>query len=194
MGLAISAQQRTGDILDRLSKGIAYLGGFILVAMAVITVVSIIGRALLSFGLGPVRGDYEIVANGCAMAVFCFLPYCQLNRGHVTVDILTSQFPARINAVFGFLGDALIALAALVITRQLWFGFGEKFPHGGDGLRNALGMGSRPFFVETTYELQIPIWMPYSFALVMACIFVVVALYCVWRSLNWVLAGQEGRP
>jgi len=194
MGLAYAAEQRVGIFLGHLSKVLAYVGGFILTAMAVLTVVSIIGRALLAFGLGPLKGDYELVANGCALAVFCFLPYCQLNRGHVTVDILTSQFSARIQAFFGFLGDLLIAVAAIVITRQLWLGFGEKFPYGSDALRGALGMGYKPFFPETTYELEIPIWIPYGIALTMACVFVLVAVYCVWRSLNWVIAGQEVKP
>jgi TRAP-type C4-dicarboxylate transport system permease small subunit len=194
MGLAYAAEQRVGIFLGHLSKVLAYVGGFILTAMAVLTVVSIIGRALLAFGLGPLKGDYELVANGCALAVFCFLPYCQLNRGHVTVDILTSQFSARIQAFFGFLGDLMIAVAAIVITRQLWLGFGEKFPYGSDALRGALGMGYKPFFPETTYELEIPIWIPYGIALTMACVFVLVAVYCVWRSLNWVIAGQEVKP
>jgi TRAP-type C4-dicarboxylate transport system permease small subunit len=194
MGLAYAAEQRVGIFLGHLSKVLAYVGGFILTAMAVLTVVSIIGRALLAFGLGPLKGDYELVANGCALAVFCFLPYCQLNRGHVTVDILTSQFSARIQAFFGFLGDLLIAVAAIVITRQLWLGFGEKFPYGSDALRGALGMGYKPFFPETTYELEIPVWIPYGIALTMACVFVLVAVYCVWRSLNWVIAGQEVKP
>jgi TRAP-type C4-dicarboxylate transport system permease small subunit len=194
MGLAYAAEQRVGIFLGHLSKVLAYVGGFILTAMAVLTVVSIIGRALLAFGLGPLKGDYELVANGCALAVFCFLPYCQLNRGHVTVDILTSQFSARIQAFFGFLGDLMIAVAAIVITRQLWLGFGEKFPYGSDALRGALGMGYKPFFPETTYELEIPVWIPYGIALTMACVFVLVAVYCVWRSLNWVIAGQEVKP
>jgi hypothetical protein len=55
----------------------------------------------------------------------------------------------------------------------------------------ALGMGSRPFFPETTYELEIPVWIPYGLAWIGAALFFVTALYTVWRSLNWVLQGQE---
>ena len=136
MALAINAERRAGRVIDMIARLFAYVGGFILVAMALVTVVSIVGRALLSFGLSPVRGDYELVANGCALAVFCFLPYCQLKRGHVTVDIVTSMFPPRAQAVFGLIGDLLITLAAIIMMRQLWFGFGEKFPYGSDALRD----------------------------------------------------------
>ena len=192
MGLAVGAERRTGKVIEMIARYLAYVGGFILLAMALVTVVSITGRALLSFGFGPVRGDYEMVANGCALAVFFFLPFCQLKRGHVTVDIVTSMFSTRMQAMFGMMGDALIALASGLILRQLWFGFGEKFPYGSDALRAALGMGYKPFFPETTYELEIPVWIPYGLALIGAVLFLVVSLYTVWRSFNWVLEGREG--
>ncbi|MEQ9693951.1 TRAP transporter small permease [Shimia sp. SDUM112013] len=177
--------------IEGAARAMAYGGGLVLCAMAATTVVSIVGRMFTGMGLGPVPGDYELVANGCALAVFSFLPYCQLKRGHVTVDILTSRFPKRIEAFLGFLGDVLISVAAVVILRQLWFGFGEKFPYGSDTLRDRLGMGYKPFFPETTYELQIPVWILYGLALVAALLFVIVALYTVWRSFTWVLQGQE---
>ncbi|SHJ22394.1 TRAP-type C4-dicarboxylate transport system, small permease component [Shimia gijangensis] len=192
MAIAINAERRVGRIIETASRGMAIGGGILLTAMAVMTVVSIIGRMFTGFGLGPVRGDYELVANGCALAVFSFLPFCQLKRGHVTVDILTTQFSQRAQAIIGFLGDLLIAIAAIVIFKQLWHGFGEKYPYGSDAMRDALGMGYKPFFPETTYELEIPVWIPYGLALIGAAMFVVAALYTVWRSLNWAIDGQEG--
>ncbi|MEM7723352.1 MAG: hypothetical protein AAF376_13380, partial [Pseudomonadota bacterium] len=83
------------------------------------------------------------------------------------------------------------AVVAYVIAWRLFIGFGEKFPYGSDSLRAALGFGSRPFFPETTYELEIQVWIPYGLALIGAVLFFVTALYTVWRSLNWVLAGEE---
>lgn len=192
MTAAERALARTGRVVETVAQALAFVGGLVLCAMALMTVVSITGRMFTGIGLGPVPGDYELVANGCALAVFAFLPYCQLKRGHVTVDILVGQFPARVQAIFGFLGDLLIAIAAIVITRQLWFGFGEKYPYGSDALRDALGMGYKPFFAETTYELEIPVWIPYGLALIGAVVFVLVSLFCVWRSAMWVRAGREG--
>ena len=192
MALALNAERRVGRVVAAVSRWMAIGGGILLTAMAVMTVVSIVGRILTGFGLGPVPGDYELVANGCALAVFGFLPFCQLYRGHVTVDILTVQFPKRVQAIIGFAGDVLITVASIVILKQLWHGFGEKFPFGSDGVREALGMGYKPFFPETTYELEIPVWIPYGFALVGAAMFVIVSLYTVWRSFNWMLQGEEG--
>ena len=185
---------RIGGFVEACARALAWLGGTVLAAVAVTTVVSITGRALDGMGLSAVTGDYEIVANGCAIAVFFFLPWCQLKRGHVTVDILTDAFPPRVQAVFGLMGDVLITLVSVVILRQLWFGFGEKFPYGSDRMRETLGMGYKPFFPETTYELQIPVWMLYAVALLGATLMVLVGLYTVWRAWGWVRAGQEGTP
>ena len=184
-----------GHAIDRLARGLAFLGGGILAFLSVMTVVSIIGRALDGVGpLGPVPGDYEMVANGCAIAVFFFLPWCHLQRGHVTVDILVDRFSPRLRALFGLLGDVAITVAAMVILRQLWLGFGEKFPYGSDTLRAALAMGFKPFFPETTYELQIPVWILYGAALLGAAMMVLVGLYTVARATRWVIAGREEHP
>ncbi len=180
-----------GRILEKVSKVLAYFGGTILAAVAGVTVASIIGRFFLFAGLGPIKGDFEMVEMGCAIAVFSFLPYTQFKRGHVTVDLFVDRLPDRAKAVLGLIGDVMLTLAAYIILWRLWLGFGEKFPFGSDGFRSALGMGYKPFFAETTYELELPVWIPYGLSLIGAFFFFVVGVFTIWRSLNWVLKGRE---
>ena len=191
MAIAPMAEKRIGRALETLARFLSYGGGILLASMAVLTVISVIGRRFTGMGLGPIKGDFELVEAGCAIALFAFMPFAQLRRAHVTVDLFVSAFSHRVQAILGFLGDLLITVASAVIFWQFWKGFGEKFPYGPDGLRTALGMGAKPFFPETTYELEIPIWIPYALALVGALFFVVVSAYTVWRSLNWVIEGRE---
>lgn len=191
MGLAPEWERAIGGVIEKITRWLAYGGGILLVSVGVMVVCSVIGRALDAYGLSPVRGDYELVQNGCALAVFAFLPWCQFNRGHVSVDILITQFPRRTQAFFGLIGDILITLASYIIASRIWLSFGEKFPYGGQGMRDALSMGSRPFFPETTYELAIPIWIPYGIAFLLSALFFLTALYTVWRALNWTLQGRE---
>ncbi len=194
-GLFPATEQRVGRWIGAAAQGLALAGGLLLAAVACMVVVSVLGRRLAALGtglgVGPVTGDYELVAAGCGIAVFAFLPWCQFNRGNVTVDIFASLLPARGKAALGLVGDALIAVAAYVILWRFYLGFAEKFPHFSSGLRDALAMGPKPFFAETTYELEIPVWIPFGLSLIGAALFLVVSAYTVWRSLNWVLAGHE---
>lgn len=192
-GLAPRWEAATGRIVERLARWLAYFGGLVLTILALMVVVSITGRALDGVipGFGPIQGDYELVEAGAAVAVFAFLPWCQLKRGHVAVDVVVQALRPRAKAFFGLIGDMTLAVVSFVIAWRLWLGFAEKFPFGGDGLRDALSMGARPFFPETTYELEIPLWIPYGLAFLGAGLFFLVSLYTVWRSVNWVVNGWE---
>jgi len=189
--IAPNLERATGVMLGRVCAAVALAGGMVLSVMALITVASVIGRALTGLGLGPVRGDFELVEMGCAIAVFAFLPWCQIRRGHVSVDVLSEKLPPRGHAALGVVGNVALAVCAGVVAWRLWLGSAEKIPFGSQQVRSALGMGPQPFFPETTYELQVPVWIPLMLSLAGAALFFVVCLYSVWRSANWALAGEE---
>lgn len=154
-------------LIHRAALSLAVAGGFALIAMTVLTVVSIVGRGLIFAGLGPVPGAYELVEFGAAFAVFCFLPWCQLQRGHVTVDLFLAPLGPRANRTAELVGNLLLTAAAAVILWRLWLGMADKQRYG-----------------ETSFILSIPLWMGYAAAAVGAALFVVVSAWTVWRSLR----------
>lgn len=164
-------RQSVERLLERLSAWLAIVGGAVLVVLTVATVVSITGRALTSVGLGPIPGDYELVEAGTAFAIFAFLPWCQLNRGHVTVDLFLARFGPRVNAGVDLVANILMTLASGLICWRLWLGMLDKQAYG-----------------ETTFILQFPLWWPYAAAVAGAGFAVVVCAYTVWRSLDETLA------
>lgn len=168
-GLAPELEQRTGRVLERLSSWLAIIGGLILVGLVVLSVISITGRGLigLDMGLGPVPGDFEIIEVGCAFAVFSFLPWCQIRRGHVTVDILARLFPRRVQHALELVGNIVMTSVAGLI-----------------GWRLVLGMLDKQRFGETTFILQFPAWWGYAAAISGAALFALVSFYTVWRSFN----------
>ena len=188
--MKFSLEQRIGNALKKPARWLAYFGGLVLTTIALLTVVSIIGRALTGFGLSPIRGDFELVEIGSAVAVFCFLPWCQLNRGHVRVDILTRVLPYRLNALLEVIGDIAITLIAVVITWRLWMGMGERVTWFSQPVRDALGFGYKPFSVESTFILGWPTWYGYAVGVVGCGLFTVVAAYTVWRSTNEFIRGE----
>jgi len=190
--LAPVIEARVGRILQKLAKWLAYCGGIVLSAAALTTVISIIGRAAIPLGLGPVPGDFELVKMATVVAVFAFLPWSQIHRGQVTVDIVVDAFSPRLRAFLGMLGDLAMTLAAGVIAWRLWLGMGERIPFGSDTMRQILHLGSKPYYTETTFILHMPVWWGYALAMIGAGFFAVVCLYTFWRALNWTLSGQEG--
>ena len=173
-GLARRAESAVGVFLDRIARALAMIGGLILVGLALMTVASVLGRAFIFAGLSPIKGDYELVEMGCAIAIFCFLPLCQLRRGHVTVDVFVNAFPVRARLFLTLLGNVALFLAAGLIAWRLWLGTIDKLSYG-----------------EETYELGLSLGYGYSAAMVGAVTFAVVAAYTVWRSINELIAGEE---
>lgn len=158
-----------------LALTMAVLGGLALVAIMLITILSISGRALLWAGLGPIPGDFELVEAGTAFAVFAFLPWCHLRREHATVEILTQYFGVVANRVIDVVVDLLMLVIAAVLAYQHWLGTLDKLAYG-----------------ETSFILRFPLWWAYAAGLVGAVVFVVVAVYCLAGSIG-ILFGAGRR-
>lgn len=155
-------------LLERAAQTLAIAGGLVMLALTATTVISITGRAL---GVGPIPGDYELVEAGTAFAIFTFLPWCHLKRGHVTVDLFMSQFGPRVNAGIDIVANLLMSLAAALIAWRLW-----------------LGMLDKQAYHETSFVLQFPLWWAYAASMIGAVLFVIICLFSIWRSLDEFLA------
>lgn len=192
MGIAVSAEVKVERVMSRMAKAFAYFGGTMLICLAVMTVISTIGRAFvgLQIGLGPIPGDFELVEAGTAVAVFCFMSWCHLNQGHVTVDILADHLPERLNRTLVLIGNILVLMVAFVVAWRLWMGFGEQVTWFDQSLRDVLGFGYKPFTNNTTYILGMPVWYSYLLSFIGAAFFTIISLFTSWRALNDLL-GRE---
>ena len=170
-GLAPDLQARVGGWVGAYAAWLGIAGGFILILITLLTVVSVVGRSL--FG-APVDGDFELVSAGCAIAVFAFLPWCQFRRGNVTVDVFFMRANPRTIALTSLVGNILMTAAAAFIAWRLQAGMMDKVA-----------------YLETTFILRLPVWWGYAGSLVGAWSFAVVSLYTVWRSFNeWMNRGE----
>lgn len=160
--------------VERFAFWTAMAGGVVLVAVMLLTVVSVTGRSLILFGLGPVPGDFELVETGTAFAVFAFLPWCQVRRGHVTVDLFLKSAGVQVNAWIDVVANVLMTAAASIVAWRLWDGLQDKVAYG-----------------ETTYILRFPLWWAYAAAMVGAVVFVVICVWSIWRSLREASSGRQ---
>lgn len=147
----------------------AYVGGLVLLALVILTCLSVIGRSLnglmhgdfmqsflpgfadwvIAIGVGPINGDYELVEAGMAFAIFAFLPLCHIHLAHASVDIFTAMLPAGLVRFLVWISEVVFALVLILIAYQLFLGLTDKFNSG-----------------ETTLLLEFPIWWAYALSLV----------------------------
>ena len=180
-----------------LSRMMAFLGGLVLTAVVIIVCLSIIGREmnsflngdlmqaalpglanwLLSLGIGPVTGDFELVEAGVAFAIFAFLPLCQITGGHATVDIFTSRFPDRVNRALRAVIEVVFAAVLILIAVQLF-----------DGMMGKLRTG------QTTFLLQFPVWWGYAAGLAGAVVAAAVAAYLALMRVAESVTGTRILP
>jgi len=148
-----------------ISLALAVAGGAVLVLITVVTDLSIAGRALIPFGLRPIQGDYEIVEAGTAFAIFAFMPWCQFNRRHATVDVFTARLPPDVLRFIDFLVDVAFVVVIAIIIWRTGIGLGDKYRNG-----------------QLTFILQMPVWWTYAVAMIGGVAWVAVCLYCLAES------------
>lgn len=163
-----SNETGAGRWLRRLCDASAVLGGLVLVAMASMTVVSVVGRAFFSH---PILGDVELVQLGSAVVVASFLPYTQFQRANIIVDFFTTRASARAQRRMDGLGTWLYTL---VMALVLW-----RVAVGGIDMR-ASG--------ESSMLMGLPLWWPYVLMLPGLALCVAIG---VWQCLGF---GRSAAP
>ncbi|MDO6683366.1 MULTISPECIES: TRAP transporter small permease [unclassified Oceanobacter] len=122
-----------------LSRQFALLGGFLMLMLATMTVISITGRTL--FG-AAIEGDYELVEAGLGITVFLFLPEGHRCNGHVVVDIFTNNLAPRSVALLETVGEVFFLIVSLVLIWQLTLGGIDAYD-----------------YMEQSMLLELPLWI-----------------------------------
>ena len=91
------------DLLDRMStllnKGLAFVAGFSLIAMMLVTVGEMVFRM---FGK-PMAGTVETIGWLAAVTTAFALGYAQIHQGHVSIDLFTSRLTPRLRTLINIL-------------------------------------------------------------------------------------------
>ncbi len=160
--------------VEKLAKNIAIVGGLVLTLVALMSVISIIGRAGIGIGLSPILGDFELVEAGVAFAITSFLPLAHLHRSHAQVAIFTDRLGVRANKIIDLISDLLMLSIALLLSWRLIAGTIDKYN-----------------YFETSFILQYPLWWAYAASLVGLLTWVIVAFYMVRKSANAILTNKD---
>jgi TRAP-type C4-dicarboxylate transport system permease small subunit len=150
-----------GRLLHRISSAFAIAGGFVLVGMILLVVISVLGRAIF---LLPVPGDFEMVGIACGISVFLFLPYCYLQRGNVVVDLFVRHLPPAVTRALDAFAACVFALVSALFAWRMTFGLVDTL-----------------HYQDISMIVGVPLWWAYPFAVASFGLMAVAALYTAFR-------------
>ena len=137
--------------LEKITVAWAVLGGLVLLSIVAVTVTNVgafaLDRLTRTWG-GTVSGlpGYEdYVRLAVAAAIPMFLPYCQVQRGHLSVDLFLKKAPAGFNRFIDRLSLVLMAGVALFLAYWMVLGMHETREDG--ALSRVLGWQEWPFYI-----------------------------------------------
>ena len=145
--------------LQRCTSAAAIGGGLLLLAAALVTLVDVVGRKLLSFSL---VGAFEFLQIAIGLSIFCFLPHCQLAGGNVAIHLFSRSWPRWLLNLSEALANLLYAVfAALLLARSL---------------ERAADLWN---YGETTQMLAYPLWLSFVIVLPVLALLLWTCLYCL---------------
>lgn len=156
----------------------ALAGGFVTAGLAVLTAASAISNIVAH---APIAADYELVKQFIGVAIFMFLPYCQLTGSNVSVDIFTEGMSEGKKAAMSIISSFFAVAFAVLLLRQM-----------------SLGMMSYIRYPEVTPVLQLPLWT--AFPAILASLFLlfvasVITFVDGWRVMRgrapWLAPSHE---
>jgi len=170
--MANSRRGRFVSSVRAMTRYWAYVGGAIIFGIVMVNVYSIVGLVLFR---RPFPGVYEIVQVGAAVAMFMFLPYCQMTGSNVTADVFTTRLRRGTVVWLGGLG-ALLGLAFALFL--LW--------------RMGHGLNDVYVYRETTAIYQFPIWVAYVPILASLVILALAAVANLVQASQGILPEDAG--
>lgn len=164
MAHVLQGVARLEGLARRIISTWALVGGFILIAVVLVNSYSILAGALLN---APFAGDFELTELGVAVAIFCFLPYCQLTGANVSADIFTMGAGPRLLAMLALLAAVVATLFAIIL---IW--------------RMSAGLQDYREYAEFTAVLQISIWWAFVPILVSLLLLAIAALISLREAIS----------
>jgi TRAP-type C4-dicarboxylate transport system permease small subunit len=150
--------------IERLTGGVAILGGLLALVVAMLATASVLMRWVFS---APIDGDFEYVKMATAVAVFAYLPYTQARRGNIMVDTFTSWLPTRVCQFLDAFWDLVYSAFIGYLTYCLTYGTLAAIKSG-----------------ETTMQRQILLWPSIALSTALCGLLAVTAIATAWRLVS----------
>lgn len=117
------------------------MGGILLMGAVFVTVLNVLGFTanvlVRPFGgyVSGLSGFEDMVTLFVGVVALSFMPYCQLRRGHIAVDVFMKSAPQPFQSFMQRISSLLMAAAAVFFGVMLFYGMNEAR---GDGTVTAV--------------------------------------------------------
>ena len=111
-------------VLQKMNRGIAFGGMFLLIPMMLLTTADVVGR---SFFRRPIAGTYELSSYLLAVFILLGVSYTYQVGGHVRVTMFVAKLPDRVALAVNIMTTLLSLFIIAVLAWQGWvLGWEEK--------------------------------------------------------------------
>ena len=102
-------------IITRVSKSVGFIAVIDLLVLMFFITVDVVARYIFE---APIRGGYEVAELMMAVLVLLGLPYTGVLKGHISVDILITRFPALPRKILEVINRSVGVLVFFLIGWQ----------------------------------------------------------------------------
>ena len=165
-----------GALIVKAVRWWALAGGILSLGLALMTAASAVSNITTG---RPFAADHELVKHVIAIAIFMFLPYCQITGSNVTVDIFTEGMGERGKQAMSALSSLFAVAFSLLLLVQMSSGF-----------------HSYVRYAEVTPVLRLPLWTafpPILVSLALLLLASLVTLAASWRAMRESAPPTQGR-
>ena len=139
-----SLLSRIDQRLYKLETGLALLGGFTVLGLILLAVLSVAGRNFFS---QPIPGYIDWIEQFMPLIAFMGIAYTQRDGGHIRMDMLVNQLKGRVLWFVEALTTVIILLLVVLLIWGSWSHFERSFDF-------SAPMWSR----DSTIDIGLPLW------------------------------------
>ncbi len=129
------------------SKGLAWLGGALIILSALLVTLEVLLRKLFNVSIG---GADELSGYAFGIATTLGFSYALLERAHIRIDVLHALFPRRLRVAADLFGAVLLAGFVGIVCVMAWDLVADTLQHGSRSitpLRTPLALPQIPWLL-----------------------------------------------
>ena len=135
---------RAGKVILKISSIMAIISALLLGVMMLNTVADVVGRYFFN---SPIKGTYELIGMMLVIAGSFGLGYCQLNKGHIRITVISDLLPLKGQSIILLITYIIGAITTGLVCWRMSLRMWDYMFRGHEGMTAELNMPFWPFML-----------------------------------------------